>query len=76
MAHLDRDRTTEFLARVNGLLAEAKATGASMAQTDHILARELVARRDEMLKEVRGTADVLSKSASISVHLVPTPTRH
>jgi hypothetical protein len=53
---LDRDHTTEFLARVNALLAEAKATRATIAQTDRILARELVCRRDETLKELCGIA--------------------
>ena len=72
---LYRDHTTEFLARVNILLAEAKSTRATIAQTDRILARELVARRDEMLNEVSGTADVLSQLDSISVHFGPTPTR-
>jgi hypothetical protein len=50
---LAHDHTTEFLARVNVLLAVAKATGATMAQTDRVLARELVARRDEVLNELR-----------------------
>ena len=50
----DRYRTIEFLARVSALLAEAKATRATMAQTDRIIARELVARREEMLKELCG----------------------
>jgi hypothetical protein len=71
---LDRDRTTPFLARVNLLLAEAKATRATLAQTDRLLARELVARRDDMLKELRGNP--YGQSGSISVHLGPAPIKH
>ena len=48
----DRDHTTEFLARVNVLLAEAKATKATIAQTHRILARELDSWRNEMLKQI------------------------
>jgi hypothetical protein len=72
----DRYHTIEFLARVNTILAEARATRATMAQTDRIIARELVARRQEMLKELCGTAYVPSEPDSISVHLGPNFIRH
>jgi hypothetical protein len=70
---LHPDHTTEFLARVKVLLAEAKATRATIAQTDRILAQELVARRDEVLKDLCGPADVPSEADSISVHWVRHP---
>jgi hypothetical protein len=55
---LDRFHTTEFLARVNAVMAEAKATRATMAQTDRLLARELTARRSEMLQALRANSCV------------------
>jgi len=51
---LERDYTTERLARIDRLLAEAKRTNAGKAPTDRVLAPELVDKLDEMLKEVRG----------------------
>lgn len=72
----DRYHTTEFLARVNALLTEAQATRATMAQTDRMIARELVARREDMLKQLCGTACLPSQSDCISVHLGPEFTKH
>ena len=57
---LNRNHTTEFLARVTVLLAEADAAKATIAQTDRILAALLIARRDEVLKELCGPASAPS----------------
>jgi hypothetical protein len=51
MGHHDHD--AERLAKINDLLHKAKDT-AKTAQTDPVLAQQLAATLDEMLKELRG----------------------
>ncbi len=67
----DRYRTTEFLARVRALLTEAQATRATLAQTDRLITRELVARREEMLKTLCGGGLTDSAIAGVTTQMQP-----
>jgi hypothetical protein len=50
---IDRDYSSERLARIDALLADAKHAQAKMARADAGLTRDLTAKLDVMLQELR-----------------------
>jgi hypothetical protein len=58
------DYTAERLARVDVLLLEATRTKASIDRPNPVLAQQLIAKLDDMLKELRSSDPVRSKMSS------------
>jgi hypothetical protein len=52
---IERDYATERLAGIDALLTDAKAITAAMISTDKGSTRQLAAKLDDMLKELRWT---------------------
>jgi hypothetical protein len=59
-----RDHAAERLARIDGLLVQAKGS-ATKAQTDPVLAQQLAAQLEEMLKELRGPDHTARRRAGL-----------